>query len=97
MRKLTTILALLAVLAGCSVRRDRQRIETAEALLYTNRDAGVGAVGDRILFSAQTDYCGGVCFVGSDDEHTYSGYHGLRSVARMALNTEHKRTSHLSH
>ena len=37
------ILALVAVammlLAGCSVRRDRERIETAEALLYSNRDS----------------------------------------------------------
>ena len=37
------ILALTAVammlLAGCSVRRDRERIEAAEALLYSNRDS----------------------------------------------------------
>ena len=37
------ILALTAVammlIAGCSVRRDRERIETAEALLYSNRDS----------------------------------------------------------
>ena len=35
------ILALVAMmmLAGCSVHRDRERIETAEALLYCNRDS----------------------------------------------------------
>ena len=29
----------MMLLAGCSIRRDRQRIEQAEALLYTNRDS----------------------------------------------------------
>lgn len=37
------ILALTAValmlLASCNVHRDRERIETAEALLYSNHDA----------------------------------------------------------
>ena len=32
-------MALVALFASCSVRRDRQRIETAEALLYSNRDS----------------------------------------------------------
>ena len=33
------LLALTALLTGCTIRHDRKRIETAEALLYTNRDS----------------------------------------------------------
>ena len=39
MKNKVLLLALVALFASCSVRRDRQRIETAEALLYINRDS----------------------------------------------------------
>ena len=39
MKRKVLFLALVALLASCSVRRDRQRIETAEQLLYTHRDS----------------------------------------------------------
>ena len=39
MKNKVLLLALVALFASCSVRRDRQRIETAEALLYSNRDS----------------------------------------------------------
>lgn len=39
MKKKILLFALVVLLAGCTVSRDRQRIEQAEALLYTNRDS----------------------------------------------------------
>ena len=39
MKNKLILLALVALFASCSIRRDRERIEMAEALLYTNRDS----------------------------------------------------------